>query len=142
MKKERLTWIAVPLVIFAAPGVSAEIFKCAKINGMDHYQNFPCSTDSTGSLSGPTSATATSPLGSPHPTRLAAIPMPVASTGTSVDAGEPRIGMTMDETAAIWGKPLETDQDERKEGRVDIWRYADGRFVEFNRKQRVLAVKR
>ena len=138
----RLTWAAVALVASAAPGVSAEIFKCAQVHGMDRYQNFPCAIDSIGShSSGPTSAT-TPPVGNARQTRLGVVPTTVASTGTTANAREPRIGMTPDDVKAIWGEPAETDHDERKEGLVHIWRYADGRSVEFSHKQRVLTVRR
>jgi hypothetical protein len=62
--------------------------------------------------------------------------------GGSTNASEPRIGMTEAEVAAIWGEPEERTQDELREGRIEIWRYAYGRSVQFSNKRRVLAVQR
>jgi hypothetical protein len=71
-----------------------------------------------------------------------AAPVAVASSGKSTVASEPRIGMTKDEVTAIWGEPEETIQDEPRDGRIEIWRYGDGRFVQFSNKHRVLVVQR
>ena len=138
----RLTWAAVVLTVAAAPGVSAEIFKCAQVNGMDRWQNFPCATDSVGSHSQGPAPSRTSQAANIRQTKPTPVPVSVATAGPSADAGGPRMGMTRDEVKAMWGEPVETDHDERKEGLVNIWRYADGRSVEFNHKQRVLAVRR
>jgi hypothetical protein len=50
--------------------------------------------------------------------------------------------MTMAEVTAIWGEPEETSQEEPRDGRIEIWRYADGRSVQFSNKQLVLLVDR
>ena len=129
--------------LFVAWHANAEIFRCKEKNGLDRYQNFPCSMDSQGWLSSdrpaakPTTRSATSES-------VKATPAIVAATEKAARAGDgdPRIGMSQDEVRALWGQPEETDQDERKEGRIEIWRYADGRSVEFNHKQRVSAVPR
>ena len=42
----------------------------------------------------------------------------------------------------IWGEATEVIQDEPKAGRIEIWRYADGRSVQFNVKHRVTAAQR
>ena len=52
------------------------------------------------------------------------------------------MGMTPDEVRAIWGEPVEAIQDEPREGRIEIWRYGETRSVQFNNKQRVVAVQR
>ena len=110
---------------------------------MERYQNFSCSIDSIGSLQSiSAAATITSPPASASRATPTTAPIAVAPIGTLANAGEPRIGMTSVEVKAIWGEPMETDQDEPKEGRVEIWRYADGRSVQFNNKHRVLAVQR
>ena len=57
-------------------------------------------------------------------------------------ASEPRSGMTEDEVKAIWGEPEEIIQDEPRDGRIEIWRYGDGRSVQFSNKHRVLIVDR
>ena len=129
--------------LLAAPSASAEIFKCADQNGVDRYQNFPCSIDSIGSLpSGPPSANTTSPPGGARQAKPTAMPIAVASTGRTATASEPRIGMTEDEVKAIWGEPDEIIQDEPRDGRIEIWNYSDGRFVQFSNKHRVLVVQR
>jgi hypothetical protein len=115
----RSIWIVLS-ALCAAPLASAEIFKCAGKDGTDLYQNFPCQFDSLGSSriaeSGPTSA-------------------------KSAKATAPRIGMTADEVRALWGDPMETVQDEQRQGRIEIWRYNETRSVHFDRKQRVIAVQ-
>ncbi|HET7096560.1 MAG TPA: hypothetical protein VFJ68_04165 [Casimicrobiaceae bacterium] len=50
--------------------------------------------------------------------------------------------MTEDEVKAIWGEPEEIIQDEPRDGRIEIWRYGDGRSVQFSNKHRVLIVDR
>ena len=141
-------WLFVALLI-AAPPSSAEIFKCADKSGMDRYQNFPCAIDSIGTLSGnPTPANAALPSGVATQPRPTAIPVaasttdrPMATSGRPA-ASEPRSGMTEDEVKAIWGEPEEIIQDEPRDGRIEIWRYGDGRSVQFSNKHRVLIVDR
>ena len=145
LKPPSLLWVALTLapVLCAAPLAAAEIFKCVEENGIDRYQNFPCAFDSIGSLpSDPPSANTTSPPGGASQTTPMAMPVSVASAGRSASASEPRIGMSEDEVRAILGEPEETIQDELREGRIEIWRYGDGRSVRFNNKHRVLAVQR
>lgn len=138
----RLSWLAVAW-LFAAPPASAEIFKCTDKLGLDRYQNFPCSIDSIGSLpSGPPSANSESPPDGASRAKPAAMPVAVASTGRTANASEPRIGMTEEEVTAIWGQPDEIIQDEPRDGRIEIWNYSDGRFVQFSNKHRVLVVQR
>jgi hypothetical protein len=133
--------IAVILPAFcAAPLASAEIFKCVAKDGTALYQNFPCQFDSIGwMLSNPQAAKTTlTPLDSrqakPH-----AAPVNVASMVKSVDAGEPRIGMTPDEVRAILGEPLEAVQDESIDA-GEIWRYVD-KNIQFDRTHRVAVVQ-
>lgn len=128
------------IVVLAAPPASAEIFKCLEKNGMERYQNFPCALDTLGLPS----ANTTPAPGSVSQARPAAtaIPVAAASTSGSANAGEPRIGMTEAEVVAIWGEPEERMDDELREGRIETWRYAYGRSVQFSSKHRVLAVQR
>lgn len=134
-------WILV-LVLCAAPA-SAEIFKCAGKNGADLYQNFPCHIDSLGSLpSIAPPATTPLPPGDASQAKPKATAVNVASTAKPANAGEPGVGMTHEEVRAIWGEPVETIEEDRREGRTEIWRYGDNRSVKFNRKERVVAVKR
>jgi len=70
------------------------------------------------------------------------MPVAVAATARSTAASEPRVGMTEDEVRAIWGEPSEIEQDEPRDGRIEIWRYGDGRFVQFSNKHRALVVQR
>jgi len=124
-----------------ASHAAAEIVKCKEKNGLDRYQNFPCSMDSQGWLPNDRPAAKSATRGT-TPEGVKAAPAVVAATEKSAHASEPRIGMSQEDVRAIWGQPMETDQDERKEGRIEIWRYADGRSIEFNHKQRVSAVPR
>jgi hypothetical protein len=133
-------WILLAALCAAAPA-SAEIFKCVAKDGGDLYQNFPCQFDSLGSLPSSPQAVKTTLVPS-DASQARPKTVEIASTSKSTNANEPRTGMTTEEVRGIWGEPAETDQDERREGRIEIWRYADGRSVEFNRKQRVLAVQR
>jgi hypothetical protein len=133
----RLSWLAV-VCLFAAAPAAAEIFKCSDKNGMDRYQNFPCPMDSIGSQPTRTS-TATASQRTPTPS---AMPVPFAAAGKPAKATEPRIGMSEDEVRQIWGEPSEIEQDEPKDGRIEIWRYGDGRFVQFSNRHRALVVQR
>jgi hypothetical protein len=138
----RWIWFAIAW-FFAATPAAADIYKCADKSGMDRYQNFPCAIDSIGSLqSGPPPASTQSPRGGVDRTAPTAMPVAVASAGRSAGVSEPGIGMTEDEVRAIWGEPEEMLQDEPRDGRIEIWRYGDGRFVQFSNKHRVLVVQR
>jgi hypothetical protein len=136
-------WVLIP-ALCAAPLASAEIFKCVGKNGTDLYQNFPCQFDSLGSLpSSPPSAKTTSPPSDASQAKPKAAPVDVASNGKSPALPtEPRVGMTTEQVRALWGEPEEIIQDEPIDGRIEIWRYGDVRSVQFDRKQRVLAVQR
>jgi len=131
-------------LVFAVPPVTAEIFKCVAKDGTDLYQNFPCGIDSIGSMAtnAPSEEAVSAPGNSRQAQPIASVPAAAAAGKPPTMPGEPRVGMTTEDVRAVWGEPAETDQDERREGRIEIWRYADGRSVEFNRKQRVLAVQR
>ena len=108
----------------SASACSAEIFKCATKDGTPLYQNFPCQFDSMGWLpSSPQTA-------------------PTTASATA-NASGPRIGMTADEIRALLGEPVDVTEDEPASGgRVSFWRYADGTTLQFDHKQRVLAVQR
>jgi hypothetical protein len=136
----RALWV-LAAALAMTPVVSAEIFKCTAKNGLALYQNFPCSMDSQGWLPSdrPTVKPATRSV---QPEGVKPAPAIVAATEKAARVSEPRIGMSQEEVRALWGPPQETDQDERKEGRIEIWRYVDGRSIEFNHKQRVSAVPR
>jgi hypothetical protein len=70
-------------------------------------------------------------------------PVNVASTVKSAYTGELAIGMAADEVRALLGEPEEMVEDEPASGgRVSIWRYADGRIVQFDHKHNVLGVQR
>ena len=107
------------LLLFAlsVPAAHAEIFKCRGRNAIPVYQNFPCETDRPGSTASAAMVR----------TKL-------------VGEGTPRPGMTADDVRRAWGEPAEIVQDEPPGGRVEIWRYKDGRSVQIDRKQRVVAV--
>ena len=131
------------LALCAAPLASAEIFKCVGKNGTDLYQNFPCQFDSLSSLpSSPLSAKTILPPSDASQAKPKAAPVDVATSTKSSKASEPRLGMSPDEVRAIWGEPVETIEDEQRQGRIEIWRYGESRSVEFNHKHRVIAVQR
>jgi len=135
-------WVLVA-ALCAAPPASAEIFKCVGKNGTDLYQNFPCQFDSLSSLpSSPLSAKTILPPSDASQAKPKAAPVDVATSTKSSKASEPRLGMSPDEVRAIWGEPVETIEDEQRQGRIEIWRYGESRSVQFNHKHRVIAVQR
>ena len=136
----RSKWLLL-IVVLVAPPASAEIFKCTEKNGMERYQNFPCALDTLG-LPSANTMPAPGATSQARPAATSATPVTVAPTGGSANASEPRIGMTEAEVAAIWGEPEERMEDELREGRIETWRYAYGRSVQFSNKHRVLAVQR
>jgi len=124
----------------AAPASAAEIFKCVAKDGTALYQNFPCQFDSIRWMPSNPQTAKTTPV--PLDSRQAkahAAPVNVASIVKSVDASEPRIGMTPDEVRAILGEPLEAVQDESMDT-GEIWRYVD-KNIQFDRTHRVAVVQ-
>src|SRR5205823_10141783 len=70
-------------------------------------------------------------------------PVNVASTVRSIDSGDVRIGMSSDEVRTLLGEPEEMVDDEPADGgRVSVWRYADGRIVQFDHKHHVFGIQR
>ena len=130
-------WLACVVLAVTAP-CSAEIFKCTAKSGLPLYQNFPCEFDSLASLPG-----------GPQTAALVAVPVhaevkdpAAASTSTPRSRpGVPSAGMTENEVRTLWGEPQEVIQDEPRSGRVEIWRYVDGRVVQINQKRRVISVQ-
>ena len=128
----------------ATPPASAEIFKCTAKDGTALYQNFPCEFDSIGwvPLNPQAAKTTLMPPAASQATPKAA-PVNVASTVKSTYTGELRIGMSSDEVRALLGEPEEMVDDEPAEGgRVSLWRYADGRSVQFDHQHHVVEVQR
>ena len=126
----------------AAPLASAEIFKCVAKDGTALYQNFPCQFDSIGWMPSNPQAPKT-PLMPFDPRQAkppAAAQVNVASIVKSVDASEPRIGMTPDEVRAILGEPLEAVQDEPIDPGIETWRYVD-KNIRFDGTHRVTLVQ-
>jgi hypothetical protein len=155
--RARLRHALVALVAISAfliaPAVAAEIFKCVAKDGSPLYQNFPCDLDWLGWS--PLSPPAVKTLSNAPVAKTPAMPgvagqekpktppINAASTDKSTHTGELRIGMSSDEVRALLGEPEEMVDDEPDEGgRVSNWRYADGRIVQFDRKHRVVEVKR
>ena len=120
--------------LVATPAVASEIFKCLAKDGSPLYQNFPCDIDSLGSL--PSKPNVTQPTPSAISRAVNA-----TSTGRSTSPGELRVGMTIDEVKSLLGEPAEIVEDEPRSGRVSIWRYADGRIVQFDNKHRVFRLQ-
>jgi hypothetical protein len=145
-------FIALILVpaFWSAPPASAEIFKCVAKDATALYQNFPCEFDSIGWVPlNPQAARTTLmfPAASQAKPKAASVnvasPVNVASTVKSTDTRELRVGMTADEVRTLLGEPEEMVDDEPAEGgRVSIWRYADGRSVQFDHKHHVLEIQR
>ncbi len=134
--------LVVALLVFlafpTAPAFASEIFKCVAKGGIPLYQNFPCHIDSLGSLpSDPSAAKMPSAPAAASQGKPKTGPINVTSTG------EPRVGMTGDEVRALLGEPQEMIEDEPASGGpISIWRYADGRSVQFDHKHRVSSVQR
>ena len=143
-RKHALVALVAVSALVDAPIVAAEIFKCASKDGSPLYQNFPCSIDSVGSLpSNPPVAKSPSVASPAGRQKSKTAPTNVASTVKSTYTGELRVGMSSDEVRAFLGEPEEMVDDEPAEGgRVSVWRYADGRSVQFDHKHRVLGVQR
>jgi hypothetical protein len=134
--------IALLLPIFCgSPSAAAEIFKCAAKDATPLYQNFPCQFDSIGGMPSNAQLAKTSFL-SPDARGAAqkAVPGNVASTATSADTREVRVGMRPDEVRAILGEPLEAVQDGSADADHETWRYVD-RTIEFDRTHRVVVVQ-
>jgi len=143
LRRYGLVALVVPSAFLAAAAVAGEIFKCVARDGSPLYQNFPCDIDSVGSLpSNPPVAKTPSPPGATGQAKSKTDPVKVAATVKSTNTSEPRIGMTADEVRALLGEPVDVLEDEPSSGRVSLWRYADGRSVQFDHKYRVSAVQR
>jgi hypothetical protein len=139
------------LLALCATAAYADIYTCPGVDGMTVYQNFPCEFSSLGSV----------PVGAPTESRLQSAALPAANTraraersaNANVDrgkrttptptpgAGQPQPGMSEDEVRKLWGEPEEIIQDEPPSGRVDIWRYKDGRTLRIDHGHRVAAVQ-
>lgn len=125
------TAIAALAACVALPASASQIVKCVGKDGVTTYQNFPCDQNAgwlpssvpAGKAPAPPSATA-------HPDK--------PSAAASVKPTTLRPGMTADEVRALLGEPKEMVEDEPRSGRVFIWRYADGRIVQFDVKHRLL----
>jgi hypothetical protein len=141
-RRHALVSLVVFSALLAASPVASEIVKCVTKDGSPLYQNFPCHIDSLGSLpSQPSAAKTPSMPGAAGQEKSKSASIKVTSAIKSTNKSEPRIGMTTDEVTALLGEPEEIVEDEPRSGRVSIWRYADGRLVQFDVKRRVLGVQ-
>ena len=124
----------VTVIVLAAgvgpPASASDIVKCVGKDGVTTYQNFPCD-QSAGWLPSSTP-------GGKSPAPHAAAPAGKASAPASGQPTTLQVGMTADEVRALLGPPKEVVEDEPRGGRVFIWRYADGRIVQFDVKHRLL----
>jgi hypothetical protein len=139
-----LVALVVLSTLLVSPRVAAEILKCVAKDGSPLYQNFPCHIDSLGSLpSSPLAMKTPSTPGAVGQEKPKTDSIKVSSTVKPTSTAEPRVGMTSDEVRALLGEPEEMVDDEPAEsGRVSIWRYADGRSVQFDHKHHVFGVQR
>jgi hypothetical protein len=122
-----------------APYAAAEIFKCVAKDGSGAplFQNFPCSIDSLGLPSNPSAANSTPGAGAQLPKT-----QPTAAPPPAGDAREPQIGMTGAEVRELLGDPETIEEDEPGQGgRISTWRYAGGRTLQLDHKQRVFAIQ-
>jgi hypothetical protein len=130
------------LLAFTALAAHGEIYKCGSKKSMTVYQNFPCETDSLGSM--PTRSS--NPEARTTSLRPQAAPAPVSGNPATAIAESrnassvPRMGMTTDDVKTIWGEPRETTKEEFAKGDIEIWTYADSRSIHFDRKGRVTAI--
>jgi hypothetical protein len=139
------------LLALASSGAHAEIFSCHGDRAVTVYQNFPCAFNSLGSVptgfSTPVAPAATAhtnlqtgrATASGNSARERGVAAP-AATATAA-ANVPHVGSSADEVRTTWGEPEEVVQDEPPKGRIEIWRYKDGRSVEIDRRHRVIAVR-
>ena len=130
--------LALQALLFA-PCAAADIYKCVAKDGSGAplFQNFPCTIDSLGLPSSPAAAQSTPAVATDKPK---AQPTP-ASASTS-NATELQIGISSEEVRALLGDPQSVEEDEPGEGgRTSIWRYADGRSVQFDDKRRVREIQ-
>jgi hypothetical protein len=118
----------------ALPATASEIVKCVGKDGAITYQNFPCHQNA-GWL--PSSI----PGGKSPPAQVTTAHPDRSSAAAGDKATTLRPGMTADEVRALLGEPKEMVEDEPRGGRVFIWRYADGRVVQFDVKHRLLPVE-
>lgn len=141
--RHRFVAIAMIPAFLAAPAFAGEIFKCVAKDGSPLYQNFPCQYDSINWV--PSNLDAMKAIAKPSDasqSKSKSSVLNVASTNKSVNASGLRIGMTADEVRAVAGEPEEMVDDEPTEGgRVSLWRYAEGRSVQFDHKHHVMEIQ-
>jgi len=122
-----------------ASSATAEIFKCVAKDGSGAplFQNFPCSIDSLGLSSNPSAAQPAASGGSEKSKA-----QPTAAPAMTANASEPRVGMSGDEVRALLGDPETVEEDEPGNGgRISTWRYAGGRTLQLDQKQRVFSIQ-
>ena len=146
---------AVPCLLIAlgASTGRAEIFACPAHQGMTRYQNFPCQFSSLDSVPSPPamSPTAGVPPRASSPALAPQAPAARAATKPTSEAVRPQVlatarnepgpGMSEDDVRKVWGEPEEIIQDEPVSGRIEIWRFRNGRSVQFNRRRQVVTVQ-
>ncbi len=121
-------------LLFVAPLVSAQIFKCVAKDGTDLYQNFPCGIDSIGSIptKAPSEGAGSAQSDSKQAKPNASPPTGAAARKSIIAQSEPRIGMTSEEVRALWGEPMETRWEEPGVGdRYEVWSYGNSRSLYF-----------
>ena len=141
------------LLALASGVAHSEIYSCRGDRGTTVYQNFPCAFDSLGSV--PATATLPGAAAANANTQTRDLTTrgdstargkftharDAAAPSATAAAGVPHVGSMADEVRKTWGEPDEVLQDEPPKGRIEIWRYKDGRSVEIDRRQRVIAVQ-
>ena len=138
------------LLALASAGAQAEIYACPGKGRITIYQNFPCPFDSLGSMPQATSnpvPSSQAPKSAPATSAPAAdaarvaVRRDTAVPANVAPAGQLRIGSSEDDVRKAWGEPEEVVQDEPPKGRVEIWRYKDGRSVQIDRRHLVVAIQ-
>jgi len=136
-------FLALACSVGASPCFGAEIFKCVAKDGLPLFQNFPCEIDSLGSLPSASSVAKPSAPLKPGTQEGPSSKLPSASPTSKLAASEIQVGMSADKVRVLWGEPLEMVADEPAEGGpTSVWRYADGRSVQFDHLHHVVEVQR
>lgn len=117
---------------------------------MTIYQNFPCQFTSLGSVPAtaresrilsPAAASVSTHASPARDARTNGVRDAPVMQKTTAPAGDLRPGMSEGEVRKAWGEPEEIVQDEPPSGRIEVWRYKDGRSVQLDHTHRVVSIQ-